>query len=123
MEADVISRAGEEACGFVLGEGNASRMVIPVTNIYHDPFKFRMEPKEELRAFVLAEEKGWEILAIYHSHPHGISKPSSSDFDELTLPGTIYLIWYQAAGQWKCRGYLMQAQSGADEVTISIFDG
>jgi proteasome lid subunit RPN8/RPN11 len=123
MKADVTSRIGEEACGFVLGEGHTSRMVIPVENIYHDPFKFRMDPTQELHAFVLAEERGWEILAIYHSHPHGISEPSHSDIDELTFPGTLYLIWYQVVDQWKCRAYLMQTQAVVNEVAITIVDG
>jgi proteasome lid subunit RPN8/RPN11 len=120
MQADVISRVGEEACGLVLGEGNASRMIVPVENIYHDPFKFRMDPEQELQAFMLAEQRGWEILAIYHSHPHGISQPSHSDFDELTFPGVIYFIWYQAEGQWQCRAYLMKSYLSSQEVPIII---
>jgi proteasome lid subunit RPN8/RPN11 len=123
MKADVIKRIDEEACGFVLGEGNTSQMVIPVENLYHDPFRFRMDPEQELRAFMLAEEKGWEILAIYHSHPHGISEPSHSDVDELTFPGTIYLIWYQVADQWMCRAFLMQSPSDVNEVAITTIDG
>ena len=73
----------------IVGEGNQSRLVIPVTNILHDPYRFRMDPEEELKAFLLAEEKGWEILAIYHSHPQGIQHPSPTDFTELTFPGVI----------------------------------
>jgi len=120
MEADVSSRAFEEACGMIAGEGNHSRLVIPVTNELHDLYRFRMDPKEELKALLLAEEKGWDILAVYHSHPHGIYRPSPTDFAELTFPGIIYLIWYQDAQGWQCRGYLMQSQAGAGEVPVII---
>ncbi len=120
MEADVASRPGEEACGLVAGQDNYSKLVIPVTNRLHDPYRFRMDPGEELEAFLLIEEKGWEVIAIYHSHPHGISRPSPTDQAELTFPGIIYLIWYQHAGAWQCRGYVMQSQNIQVEVPVII---
>ncbi len=120
MEADVASKAPEEACGFVVGAGHISRLIIPVTNILHDAYRFRMDPEEELNAFVLAEEKGWDIIAVYHSHPNGISEPSITDYYELTFPGIIYLIWYQDPNQWRCRGYVMEVHAGAGEVPVII---
>jgi proteasome lid subunit RPN8/RPN11 len=120
MEKDVMAKAPEEACGFVVGEKRHSRLIIPVTNILHDAYRFRMDPEEELNAFLLAEEKGWQILAVYHSHPHGISSPSATDYDELTFPEIIYLIWYQATDQWHCRGYIMDVQAGTGEVPVII---
>ncbi len=120
MEADVMARSPEEACGFVAGEGDKSRVIIPVTNMLHDAFRFRLDPDEELKAFSFAEDKGWDILAVYHSHPHGIDHPSPTDIDELTFPGIIYLIWYQTANDWKCRGYLMQVGKEAIEVPVII---
>ena len=120
MEKDVAAKVPEEACGFVVGEANRSRLVIPVTNILHDAFRFRMNPEEQLKAFLLVEEKGWDILAVYHSHPHGISSPSATDYDELTFPGIIYLIWYQETHKWLCRGYIMEARAGTGEVPVII---
>lgn len=120
MEADVSARAPEEACGFVLGEGNHSRLVIPITNILHDRFSFRMDPQEELNAFLLSEEKKWDILAIYHSHPHGIDHPSYTDLQELTFPGIVYLIWYDDGNKWQCRGYYMKSRDGIGEVQVII---
>ena len=120
MEADVIARSPEEACGLIAGEGDQSRLVLPITNILHDVFRFRLDPEEELRAFILIEEYGWDVLAVYHSHPHGIDHPSRTDIGELTFPGIIYLIWYQHAKQWFCRGYLMQVDIDPLEVAVFI---
>lgn len=120
MEADVSAKTPEEACGIVVGEGNHSKQVIPVTNILHDAYRFRMDPEEQLKVFLLVEEKGWDILAVYHSHPHGIDGPSATDYDELTFPGIIYLIWYQDTNKWQCRGYLMQSQTGTGEVPVIV---
>jgi proteasome lid subunit RPN8/RPN11 len=120
MEADVSTRAPEEACGIVIGQGNRSRIVVPITNILHSPYRFRMEPKEQLNAFLLAEEQKLDILAAYHSHPQGIQKPSVTDFEELTYPGIIYLIWFRDAKKWNCRGYIMNRAMDAVEVSVII---
>ena len=120
MEADVRAKVPEEACGIVLGEDNRSQLVIPVTNILHSQFRFRMEPEEQLSAFLMAEEKSMDILAVYHSHPQCIDHPSATDLLELTFPGIIYLIWYIRVNQWNCRGYLMYPQMDAFEVPVII---
>ena len=120
MAADVKSKVPEEACGIVVGQNNRSQLVIPVTNILHSPFRFRMEAEEQLNVFLLAEEKNLDILAIYHSHPQGIDQPSATDFLELTFPGIVYLIWYIKVNQWNCRGYLMYPQRDAIEVPVII---
>jgi proteasome lid subunit RPN8/RPN11 len=120
MEQDAVSRSPEEACGFVAGEGDQSRVILPITNILHDPFRFLFDPDEELKAFLFIEDKGWDILAVYHSHPRGIDHPSATDFAELTFPGIIYLIWYQNANQWSCLGYLMESDKVASEVPVII---
>lgn len=120
MEADVRLRASEEACGIVAGQGNRCRLVIPITNILHSPSAFRMDPQEELDAFLQAEGNGWEVLAIYHSHPHGISQPSVTDHAELTFPGIVYIIWYNMEGEWRCRGFLMDAGHQAGEVPVIV---
>lgn len=120
MEIDVASRFPEEACGLIAGEGNQAWIVIPIANILHDPHHFRLDPQEQLDAFLLADRRGWDILAVYHSHPDGISFPSPTDFVELTFPGIIYLIWYQEVSTWKCRAYLMESQLNSSEVPLII---
>ncbi len=120
MESDISSRPDEEACGLILGTDNLSKVVVPITNILHDPHRFRMEPQEELNAFLTADEKGWEVLAVYHSHPHGIDAPSPTDLAELTFPGVVYLIWYQADHAWKCRAYLMRGDKEYREIPVII---
>jgi proteasome lid subunit RPN8/RPN11 len=120
MEAHVSEGAPEEACGIVAGEGNTAQLVIPITNILHSPSRFRMDPQEELNAFYSAEEKGFEVLSVYHSHPNGPGEPSPVDFSELSFPGIIYLIWYKQGGQWVCRGFLMNTSQNAIEVPVTI---
>jgi proteasome lid subunit RPN8/RPN11 len=107
MLLHVSQAVPEEACGLVAGEGNRSRAVFSITNALHSPVRFRMDPQEQVNAILEIERRGWDILAIYHSHPHGPQEPSPTDILEYTYPGTIYLIFSRQGESWICRGYVI----------------
>lgn len=122
MRENVGSKAPEEACGLVGGIENQAMIVVPITNELHSNVRFRMDPKEEVEAFINIEKQGWDVLAVYHSHPMGIDRPSATDFKELSFPGIIYLIWYHKGKEWHCRGFQMRSSREAGEVPVIIID-
>jgi [CysO sulfur-carrier protein]-S-L-cysteine hydrolase len=94
------TEAPKECCGFLLGTGNVVAEVVPVRNVAEepgfavegpelgirdpelarDPTKvYRMDPIGQLKADRMAFERGWEIIAIYHSHPATRAYPSATD--------------------------------------------
>jgi proteasome lid subunit RPN8/RPN11 len=109
----------EEACGLVAGDGNRSRAVFSITNELHSPVHFRMDPQEQIFAILEIERQGWNILAIYHSHPNGPQVPSKTDIDEFFYPGTVYLICSRNGEAWICRGYVIMP-GDIREVSVEI---
>jgi proteasome lid subunit RPN8/RPN11 len=105
MLEDVTRRAPEEACGLLAGLGNSILAVIPVNNMLHSPVRYRMDPQEQLNAFQSIEASNWELLGIYHSHPHGPEGLSLTDIDEAYYPDSALLIWSGRSGAWECRGF------------------
>jgi len=74
----------EEICGMVVGQPGAPETyrIRQVTNIANrepqeDPggvardarTAYKMDPLEQLRTLREADEKGWDVVAFYHSHP------------------------------------------------------
>ncbi len=108
MRLDVLSRQPQEACGLVGGLQRRALQVYPVANALHSPVRFRMEPEEQVRIILELEKLGWDLLAIYHSHPAGPSYPSPTDLAEAAYPEAINLIWYPEAESWRCRGYVIR---------------
>jgi len=51
-----------------------------------------MEPEEQLRVFQEMEKEGFELSAIYHSHPHTAAFPSQRDVDNAFYPDSLILI-------------------------------
>ena len=105
MRQDVIDKNPEEACGILAGRNTKSQMLYIVTNELHSPIRFHMSPEEQLAALMDIDECGFEMLAIYHSHPAGPARPSPTDVAEFAYPGVLYLIWVNVSGLWDCFGY------------------
>jgi proteasome lid subunit RPN8/RPN11 len=84
--------------------------------------RYRLDPREQLRIFLELEEVGWDLLAIYHSHPGGPSTPSPTDIAEAAYPEAVYLIWSPDSGGWNCRGFLIQ-EGQVREVQVIRSDG
>jgi proteasome lid subunit RPN8/RPN11 len=114
MRAHAVERAPEEACGLIGGRVKSdiysATEVIAVTNILHSPYRYRMDPEEQLRGFQRLDELELELIGIYHSHPKGPETPSVTDIDESFYPDCVYLIWSGLSPSWSCRGFLIQNQ-------------
>ncbi|HNT23972.1 MAG TPA: M67 family metallopeptidase [Anaerolineales bacterium] len=97
----------EEACGLLAGLDGCVQMCYEITNTLHSATRFRMDAQEQVRAFMDFEQRGLELLAIYHSHPAGPLEPSSTDLVEFAYPGVLYLILTLSAGEWQGRVFVI----------------
>ena len=111
----------EEACGLAAGADRITTRVYPVENALHSPVRFRMEPQQQVDALLEMEEKGWDLLVIFHSHPNGPPVPSPTDIAGATFPETVNLIWSKHTGDWTCRGFLIQEHK-IKEIIVMVTD-
>lgn len=66
--------------------------VYPIENNLHSPTAYQMNPQQQLKAMLELEANGWQMLAIYHSHPNGPETPSLTDIQQTTYPEALSLI-------------------------------
>lgn len=92
MLAEVRSVYPLEACGLMAGKADIIQQIYPVKNILSSPVAYQMDPTQQVNAMLELEEQGWELLAIYHSHPLGPPTPSPSDIAQATYPEAAYVI-------------------------------
>lgn len=111
-----------EACGLLVGRGDRVAEVIPVANAAADPLRtYVMEPRALAAALAGLDARGLELLAFYHSHPHGDPIPSATDKALATYPDTPYLIVGLNGGQARMSAWLMRPGQ-VDEVPIHVGD-
>lgn len=77
--------AGDAEMGWVTA-------VYPIENSLHSPTAYKMDPAQQIQAMLDLEACGWQLLALYHSHPHGPEVPSATDITLATYPEAIYVI-------------------------------
>ena len=122
MLQHVAHEAPIEACGLLGGSKSRVQQVVPITNAAESQVRYRMDPSEQVGALFGFEERGLELVAIYHSHPAGPPGPSSIDIREDAYPEALQLIWFLEAGDWVCRAY-RYGDSGAVEVPLGLGSG
>jgi proteasome lid subunit RPN8/RPN11 len=83
-----------EVCGVVLGPAGELREVQRARNAARDPlYTYDIEAHDLLRLSELADQRGWEFVAIYHSHPPFAEVyPSATDIAKAYYPDAIYFI-------------------------------
>jgi len=108
MRRHVTRRAPMEACGMLAGKDGMVTISQGIRNDEHSTVRYRMNPKEQLRAFNCFEELGLDVLAIYHSHPNGPPHPSASDIREAAY-AVVYVIWSLKDGEWNANGFRIES--------------
>ena len=62
-----------EACGILAGKKQGAKAVVEkvyhAKNILNSTSAYRIDPKDQIKAFQEAEMEGLEIIGFYHSHP------------------------------------------------------
>lgn len=81
-----------EACGLLAGAGQVEKIYC-ITNAHPTPSHYEMEPTELHAAILEMEEKRWDLLGIFHSHPNGPAIPSPTDVAQAYYPDSAYLIF------------------------------
>ena len=81
-------------CGLVAGPPDGGRVArfYPCRNAAASARVYTIDPHDHLRAERDAEDHGWEVLGVVHSHTHTAAYPSPTDVAQAPDPGWHYAI-------------------------------
>lgn len=143
MFKDVYQRRNIEACGVLLGsrdeQGNWHiEQVHPLRNVFDSPVYFEFAPEDLLN---IELEYPGRVVGVYHSHPTGLARASSTDrqnMERVNKEQHIPWVWFIVSGPFpesvarmdeaSIRSTVMvayhhYAQKGLQQVPIHIADG
>lgn len=93
---EIIAHARAEAplecCGILAGTDDKVIKLYRTANSEKSPTRYNVEPNELLRIYRELDEKGWQLLAVYHSHPHSKAYPSLTDIKLAQFLDVLHLI-------------------------------
>lgn len=81
-----------EGCGLVAVRDGVVVRVYPTGNVDRSPVSYTVPPEEYLAAIMDAEQNGWDIGGVFHSHPKGPAQMSATDLDRALEPGWTYFV-------------------------------
>ena len=95
MLAHVAAGYPDEACGVLAGASGRVARHFPAANASATPRTFsEIGPRELLAIWNAIEDRDWQMLAYYHSHPASPAYPSPRDvLWSRGWPGTFYIIF------------------------------
>lgn len=93
-----------ESCALLLGHNDKVVKILPMRNSDESPVTFSIEPTELLHAYNLAESKGMQVIAIFHSHP-AKPWPSSTDIKFMEINPVVWVIYSTTESRLKAFVY------------------
>ena len=87
MLAQAVAERPLECCGLLAGPavpGASERRVVrryPLVNAAASPIEYESDSRSMLNAFKDMRRQGWDLLAVYHSHPTSPPTPSRKDIE------------------------------------------
>jgi proteasome lid subunit RPN8/RPN11 len=111
-----------EACALLAGPGDSGRVekTFTLPNAEASPTFYVVDPKAQLRAMNEMDERGWDLVGIFHSHTFTEAYPSRTDVELAGYPDATYLILSLADPETPAlRGFSIR-EGQVDEVDVHI---
>jgi proteasome lid subunit RPN8/RPN11 len=90
--AHAVADLPNECCGMIGGRDGSATSVHRATNTEASPFMYVMDPREQLAIMDAIDDRGDDLLAIYHSHTRSAAFPSRTDVELAFFAQTLYVI-------------------------------
>ena len=90
MVEHAIAEVPNEACGLLAGTNGRAERFYPIRNTDQSPMTYNLDHHEHERALEDLDQKGWEVVGIFHSHTHTEAYPSRTDVEKSVGPRRFY---------------------------------
>ena len=112
--------APNECCGLIAGTGGRATKVFRARNSEASPFRYVVDPRDQIRIIGEIEDAGEELVGIYHSHTKSEAYPSQTDVNLAEgWPDPLYLICSIAGEEPELRAFAIRDER-IEEVELAV---
>ncbi|MCL5102513.1 MAG: M67 family metallopeptidase [Armatimonadetes bacterium] len=117
---DMVEHAREqaplEACGLLVGQNAEVKKSYRLTNMDASSEHFSLDPKEQFAVVKEIRPNGWDVLAVYHSHPATPARMSEEDLRLALAPEMRYVIVSLMDDEWpKVKSFTVRDGQAVEE--------
>jgi len=111
-----------EGCGLLISDrsaedGGLPRRFVGMRNAAASPYRYLMDPDEQLRVLLEIDDADEVVWAIVHSHVASPPRPSETDVGLATYPDALYLICSFSSESPDLRGWTI-VEGAVNEVVL-----
>src|SRR5688572_12873216 len=116
-----------EACGLLVGEtyagdGGSPTRYVSLRNAAESPYRYMIDPQDQLRVWLELEDAGEVPWAIVHSHVASAAVPSATDVGLAFFPESLYVICSLAGEMPALRAWSIR-DGAVSEVPLAVTEG
>lgn len=110
-----------ECCGLLAGKDGIILQLYRCDSAEKSPFRYYVDPKDQIRIMRELDQKEWDLIGIYHSHTHTEAYPSKTDLELAFYPEALYfIISLQKADAPVIRAFrIVDGEIGEEEVVVA----
>ena len=113
-----------ECCGILVGTGNTVRQIHKIINDAKSPYRYIMNPQQQLDVLLDCDKNNLDMLAFYHSHTSSKAYPSDTDVRLAVQSGWLeinyILISLENKTKPQVKSYLINEKSEISENLIEV---
>lgn len=110
-----------ECCGLLAGKDGTILQLYRCDSAEKSPFRYYVDPKDQIRIMRELDQKEWDLIGIYHSHTHTEAYPSKTDLELAFYPEALYfIVSVQKADAPVIRAFrIVDGEIGEEEVVVA----
>jgi proteasome lid subunit RPN8/RPN11 len=118
LSKESIDKKPNEACALLFGKKDNGKIIVSeiylAENIEKSPINFTISNEQLIQGYKIAEDKGLEVIGIFHSHPDSEPYPSATDKKFMEINPVARVIFSLVTNEFKA--YMFESEL----ITISV---
>ncbi len=112
LSTEAINKKPNESCALLFGKKDNDKITIseiyPAENIEKSSINFTISNEQLIQGYKIAEDKGLEVIGIFHSHPDSEPYPSETDKKFMEINPVAWVIFSLVTNEFKA--YMFESE-------------
>lgn len=105
LSKEAKDKKPNESCALLFGNKENDKLIVSelflAENVDGSPVNFTISNEQLIHGYKMAEEKGLDVIGIFHSHPNSEPFPSSTDKKFMEINPVAWVIFSDITNDFK----------------------
>ena len=112
LSTEAINKKPNESCALLFGKKDNEKITVNeiflTENIEKSPINFTISNEQLIQGYKIAEDKGLDVIGIFHSHPDSDPFPSATDKKFMEINPVTWVIFSPLTNEFKA--YMFESE-------------